>query len=137
MQKPIVITPSDIERLERLVGSASPQSRHAGLDALARELDRANIVTAEEVSKNVVTMNSRVRVHDLDRDIEFVCSIVYPSESNADQQRISVLAPLGTALLGYSAGQVVSFPAPGGPRRVKIKEVEYQPEAAARERLAA
>ena len=81
--------------------------------------------------------DSRVRVHDLDRDIDFVCSIVYPAEANADQKRISVLAPLGTALLGYSEGQVVSFPAPGGQRRVKIKEVEYQPEAAARKSLAA
>jgi regulator of nucleoside diphosphate kinase len=137
MKKRIIMTPSDIERLKQLVESASPQSDHAGLDALARELERADVVAAEEVSRNIVTMNSRVRLHDLDRDIDFVCSIVFPAEANADQKRISVLAPLGTALLGYSAGQVVSFPAPGGPRRVKIKAVEYQPEAAARKHFAA
>jgi regulator of nucleoside diphosphate kinase len=137
MQKRIIVTTSDIERLKQMLESTSPQLDYDGLDALEQELDRAEIVAADKISKNIVTMNSRVRLHDLDRDMEFVCSIVFPAEANSDQKRISVLAPLGTALLGYRVGHTVRFPAPGGPRRVKIKAVEYQPEAAARERVAA
>lgn len=137
MQKRIIVTMSDNERLKQLLKSTSPQSDYVGLEVLEQELDRAEIVTADKISKNIVTMNSRVRLHDLDRDMEFVCSIVFPAEANSDQKKISVLAPLGTALLGYRLGRIVRFPAPGGPRRVKIKAIEYQPEAAARERVAA
>jgi regulator of nucleoside diphosphate kinase len=137
MRKRIVVTNSDIERLNQLLEATSPQSDHAGRYALEQELDRAEIVTADEIAGNVVTMNSRVRLHDLDRDVEFVCSIVFPAEANSDQNRISILAPLGTALLGYRAGQTVRFPAPGGLRTVRITAIEYQPEASARKRVAA
>jgi regulator of nucleoside diphosphate kinase len=111
MEKRTIVTTSDNERLKQLVESTSPQADYVGLDALEQELDRAEIVTPDKISKNIVTMNSRVRLHDLDRDAEFVCSIVFPAEANSDQKRISVLAPL--------------------------KGIEYQPEAAARERVAA
>ena len=137
MQKRIIMTAADIERLEQLLEATSHRSDHAGLVALGRELDRAEIVAADEVSTHIVTMNSRVRLHDLDRDMEFVCSIVFPAEANADEKKISVLSPLGTALLGYAVGDIVSFSAPGGPRRVEIKALESQPEAANRERVAA
>lgn len=137
MQKRIIMTAADIERLEQLLEATSHRVDHAGLAALGRELDRAEIVAPDEVSTSIVTMNSRVRLHDLDRDKEFVCSIVFPAEANADEKKISVLSPLGTALLGYAVGHVVCFSAPGGPRRVKIKALEYQPEAANRERVAA
>src|SRR6187401_3082358 len=133
MQKRIIITADDIERLEQLLDATSHRFDHAELAALGRELDRAEIVAADELSTNIVTMNSRVRLHDLDRDMEFVCSIVFPAEANADEMKISVLSPLGTALLGYAVGHVVCFSAPGGPRRVEIKALEYQPEAANRE----
>jgi regulator of nucleoside diphosphate kinase len=137
MQKPITVTTSDNERLKHLLESTAAQFNPIGLDALEEELERAEIVTADKIANNIVTMNSRVRLQDLDRDMEFVCSIVFPAEANSDQNKISVLAPLGTALLGYRAGQIVRFPAPGGLRTVKIKAIEYQPEAAAREHVAA
>jgi regulator of nucleoside diphosphate kinase len=136
MQKQIVITNPDILRLEQLVhtGSALSDDR---LQALEQELNRAEVVAPEDIAKTVVTMNSRMRIQDLDRDVEFVCTVVFPAEANAEQNRVSVLAPLGTALLGCRVGQIVRFSAPGGVRRVKIIAIEYQPEAAARKRLAA
>lgn len=136
MQKRIVTTP-DIDRLKRLMESASSDAEVATRDALEQELDRANVVGATEVSGQIVTMHSRVRVRDLDRDVEVVCSIVLPGEANADAMRISVLAPLGMALIGNRAGDVVRFVTPGGLRRVRIIAIEYQPEAAARRRVAA
>jgi regulator of nucleoside diphosphate kinase len=136
MPKRIIVTASDVERLERLLESRSRQSDYVGLEALEHELDRADIVNSDTISKHIVTMNSRVRLHDLDRDVEFVCSIVFPAEADSEQGRVSVLAPLGVALLGYRVGHIVRFETPGGTRRVKIKAIEYQPEAATRERMA-
>ena len=133
MSKRILVTDSDVRRLERLLESTHSPSAPA-LQALEQELDRADIVASASVAANVVTMHSRVRVHDLDRDSEFVCTIVFPAEANAEHNRVSVLAPLGTALLGYRVGQIVRFTAPGGMRRIKIVAIEYQPEAAARDR---
>jgi len=134
MQKQIFITTPDMYRLEQLIENRlSPAD--AGIETLERELNRAIVVDPEKISKNVVTMNSRVRIHDLDRNSEMVVTIVFPFESNAEQNRISILAPLGTALLGSRVGSSVRFNAPGGPRRMKIIGIEYQPEAAARTRL--
>ena len=92
MQKRIIMTADDIERLEQLLEATSHRSDHAELAALGRELDRAEIVAADEVSTNIVTINSRVCFHDLlYRDMELVCSIVFPAEANADEKKISVL----------------------------------------------
>ena len=133
MQKQIVITDPDIRRLEQLVDTGSALSDDR-LQALEQELNRAVVVAPEDIAKTVVTMNSRIRIYDLDRDFEFVCTVVFPAEANAEHNKISVLAPLGTALLGCRVGQIVRFSAPGGVRRVKIMAIEYQPEAAARKR---
>ena len=133
MQKQIVITDPDIRRLEQLVDARSALSDD-GLRALEQELNRAVVVAPEDIAKTVVTMNSRIRIYDLDRAFEFVCTVVFPGEANAENNRISVLAPLGTALLGCRVGQVIRFSAPGGMRRVKIMAIEYQPEASARKR---
>jgi regulator of nucleoside diphosphate kinase len=124
-----------MHRLESLVENRVP-SPDAGVQALEHELGRAILVEPEKIAKNVVTMNSRIRIHDLDRNSELVVTIVFPFESNAERNRISVLAPLGTALLGCRVGERVKFNAPGGERRVKIVGIEYQPEAAARQRIA-
>jgi regulator of nucleoside diphosphate kinase len=132
MHNEIVITDSDIQRLEQLL-DAPVASSDGRLGQLEHELNRAEVVSSDEVSTQVVTMNSRVRVHDLDRRSEFVCTLVYPAEANADQKKVSVLAPLGLALLGCHVGQLVQFSAPGGPRRVKVTSIEYQPESASRE----
>jgi regulator of nucleoside diphosphate kinase len=133
MQRQILITKPDMHRLEQLIENRTAPT-DAGIETLKYELERATVVDPEKISNNVVTMNSRVRIHDLDRNAESVVTIVFPSESNAEQHRISVLAPLGTALLGSRVGRSVRFNAPGGPRRVKIIGIEYQPEAAGRNR---
>ena len=75
-------------------------------------------------------MNSELALRDLDTGEEMVFRLVFPSEANADQHRISVLAPLGTAVLGYRAGEAIEWVVPGRTRRVRIESVLYQPEAA-------
>jgi regulator of nucleoside diphosphate kinase len=130
MSMHIVVTTADVHRLEQLLESEFAQSSDR-LAALEQELDRAETVNPEDVSPRIVTMNSRVRIYDLDRNAESACTLVYPADASLEQNRVSVLAPLGTALLGRRVGQTVRFSAPGGARRVKITAIEYQPESAA------
>jgi regulator of nucleoside diphosphate kinase len=87
-------------------------------------------VPSHEVSERVVTMRSEVLLRDLDSQQEFTCTLSYPEESDVDTGRISVLAPVGTAILGYREGTVVEWEVPAGKRRLRIEKILYQPEAA-------
>jgi len=130
--KNIVITEVDYGRLQRLVESSRKfrQRDAEHLDDLEQELERAVIVKAGQVPADVVTMNSTVRVKDLNSGRETSYQIVFPGEADIAKNRISVLAPIGTGLLGYSAGTTVEWQVPSGRRRLRILEVEYQPQAA-------
>ena len=131
--KNIVITEADYVRLQRLVESSrvfrQRDAKH--LDDLEQELQRAAIMKAGEVPSDVVTMNSRVKVKDLNSGRITTYQIVFPREADIARNRISVLAPIGTGLLGYSAGTTIEWQVPSGVRRFRILEVEYQPETAA------
>ncbi len=130
--KNIIITEPDYDRLRRLIESSKQfrQRDAEHLDALEQELDRATVVRAGEVPHHTVTMNSRVRVRDLNDGREMTYQIVFPCNADVAKNRISVLAPIGTGLLGYSAGTTVEWQVPSGMRRLRILQVEYQPEAA-------
>src|SRR3954454_6566276 len=130
--KNIFITEADYGRLLRLIESSrrfhNRDAEH--LDDLEKEMDRAIVGKAGEVPHDVVTMNSRVRVKDLNSGREVTYQIVFPSDADVAKNRISVLAPIGTGLLGYSAGPTIEWHVPSGTRRFRILDVEYQPEAA-------
>ena len=127
----IFITEEDHEKLMQLLEGARLR-RHRDLghvEELDTELDRAHIVPAGEIPPDVVTMNSRVALRDLDTGGEMMLTLVFPHEANVDQQKVSVLAPLGTAVLGYRSGDIIEWQVPGGTRRVRVERVLYQPEA--------
>lgn len=130
----LFITHPDMDRLRDLLagrmGRAGRDSEH--LLALEDELDHAEVVSIDRIRPDVVTMHSRVRVHDLDTDNEAEYTIVFPNEANAHARRISVLAPIGTALLGCRQGDDIEFATPKGTLRLRIVAVTYQPEAAER-----
>jgi len=127
----IYITEYDLKRLKELVqvGISFAERDRESLEKLQGELDRAHIVEPTAVPGDVVTMNSRVRFKDLDTTQDKVYTLVFPSEANLEQERISVLAPIGTAILGYRVGDTVEWQVPGGIKRVRIEEILYQPEA--------
>jgi len=131
-QREIFITAFDKKRLDELIAVAREFGEHArrDLDDLAAELARAKMVEPKEVPPNVVTMNSKVILHDLDTSEELTYCLVFPNEADIDSGTISVLAPVGTAILGYREGDAVEWPVPSGQRRIKIEEILYQPEAA-------
>ena len=128
----IFITNDDMARLKDLVrwGRLVSRRDHAHLEELEDELDRAEVVAAEDVSPDVVTMHSTVRVRDLDSGRSVVYTLVFPGEADIDRQRISVLAPIGTALIGYRVGDLIEWATPGRTRRLRIEDVLFQPEAA-------
>lgn len=127
----IYITDYDLTRLRELleVGSVPERDRQS-LEALQAELDRAHIVEPTAVPHDVVTMNSRVRLADVETNEEQVYTVVFPSEANLEQRKISILAPIGTAILGYRVGDKVEWRMPGGIRNLRVEEILYQPEAA-------
>ena len=133
MGRTIYITQEDLQRLRRLVDGlkAGSNGERTNILALEEELDRAHIVPAKKIRPDVVTLNSQVRVSDLDTGRVMEYELVYPNSKPARSAHpLSVLAPLGTALLGYRAGDTVEWRVPKGQRRLKVIEVMYQPEAA-------
>lgn len=132
--RPIVVTSQDLARLRSLLDSTLRRRRweELHLRALAEELESAEVLEPEQVPEDVVTMRSRVRVLDMVSGGELTYTVCYPSEANLEAGRLSVLAPVGTALLGYRVGDVIEWPVPGGVRVLKVVELLHQPEAAAR-----
>jgi regulator of nucleoside diphosphate kinase len=133
-ESPIIISDGDILRLRGLLGTAQrglPRD-HAHLDELRSELDRAIVLPVHEVPDGVVTMDSKVQVRDLATERVQSYRLVYPRDADAAAHRLSVLAPLGTALLGVSAGEVVEWRMPGGTRCFRVERVvqELRPTAA-------
>lgn len=128
----LCITQFDKARLKELIAVAGEFGRNGrkDLESLAGELEKAEVVSPESVPANVVTMNSKVVVRDLDTSEETTYVLVFPGDANIDAGAISVLAPVGTAILGYAKGDVVEWPVPSGVRRIRIEEILYQPEAA-------
>lgn len=129
--KPRVIVSSlDAERLEKLLQSL-PAGAIPGRGELEAELARAEVVDPKDVPPTVVTMNSTVRFSVASSAEEFCLTLVYPRDVDASGRTISILAPVGSALLGLSQGDEIEWPKPGGGvLRVRIEEVTYQPERA-------
>ncbi len=128
----IYITEYDLKRLQELIGDArrvEPRGKEY-LESLERELAQGRVVASTEIPPDVVTMNSRVHLVDLDTQEEMVYTLVFPQDADLAQLKISVLAPIGTAMLGYRVGDTFTWQVPDGVRQLQIKRVLYQPEAA-------
>ncbi|KAA3629765.1 MAG: nucleoside diphosphate kinase regulator [Proteobacteria bacterium] len=125
----IILTSQDLNRLETLL-DALPTDAFPGKVELRAELDRAEVVEPQDIPPDVVTMNSRVRFA-LESGEEFSLTLVYPKDMDGSADRISIIAPVGSALLGLSAGEHIEWPRPGGGiLKVRLVEVVYQPERA-------
>src|SRR5438445_10840353 len=132
IKNPIYVTTQDKQRLEDLLMEveASDPRKHGDLKALTEELHRAVIVDPKDVFSDVITMNSHAEMRDLESGETVAFTLVFPSEANIDEEKISVLAPIGAGMLGYRVGDEFEWTVPGGLRRMKVTKVDYQPEAA-------
>jgi regulator of nucleoside diphosphate kinase len=129
------ITRPDRDRLLEVTRAEANAVRLAlFIDELEREIRRARVVDAARVSPRVVTMHSKVKIRDLGRSRSEVYTLVYPEEADLGAGKLSVLTPMGTALLGARVGDVVRIVGAAGPRAIFIDALLYQPEAAGRAR---
>lgn len=132
MSRQIFITEKDKIRLQKLINEAKEfhQGSEEYLNNLERELNRAQLVASKDIPNNVITMNSKVVLKDLDSGEEMVYTLVYPQEANLLEDKISVLAPVGTAIIGLREKDVIDWKIPDGTVRLEVEKILYQPEAA-------
>ncbi|HYC53752.1 MAG TPA: nucleoside diphosphate kinase regulator [Candidatus Binatia bacterium] len=124
----IVLSRVDRDHLDRVLENAGGRR---DLERLREEIERAEIVEPDEVPADVVTMNSTVRFSDEETGEEREMTLVFPAFADVDAGRVSVLAPVGSALLGLSVGDSIDWPMPSaGERTLRVIAITYQPEAA-------
>ncbi len=129
-KRKIIIIHNDYRRLGALLASDLTEAigHKSYLADLQAELKRAEVVESDKVSDDAVTMNSTVRMRDVDTGEVETYTLVFPNQADIAAKRLSILAPIGTAILGYRVGNVVRWEVPSGRRRLKIEAVLYQPE---------
>ncbi|HEU4434628.1 MAG TPA: nucleoside diphosphate kinase regulator [Pyrinomonadaceae bacterium] len=128
----IYITELDYNRLNGLIDRTRERNAvdKEYLNKLEAELERAEVVDPKDIPADVITMRSKVRLKDLVSGDSNTYSLVFPTEADFAEGKISVLAPIGTAILGYRLGDTIEWPVPSGLRRLKVEEILYQPESA-------
>ncbi len=131
MQRQIMMTQQDRTRLQKMISDIllTEVDGTEHVRALDSEMSRAAVVASDEIPPDVITMRSRVRLSFGDGEDEEY-TLVYPDEADLSENRISVLSPVGTAILGYRAGDVIDWDVPDGSIDIRVKSVVYQPEAA-------
>lgn len=126
----ITLSSLDLDRIEALL-AAVPASAFPGKADLQAELDRADVVEPAQMPANVVTMNSTVQFEILESRQQCQLTLVYPRDIDGSADRVSIFAPVGSALLGLSVGDELAWPGPGGKTMtVRVTGIIYQPESA-------
>lgn len=120
----LVIARSDLERLRSILDARGRGDDREHLIELRNELEHAHVVSDEDIATDVVRLGSEVMVRDEDSRVLHRYLIVSPSQADVASNHISVIAPLGTALLGYRAGDELEWSMPGGVRRLRIESVQ-------------
>jgi regulator of nucleoside diphosphate kinase len=129
----IYISEFDLKRLKELIKVAEQFGDKRVLrylEELDEELDRAESMKPQEIPHDVITMNSTFRLRNADTDEEMVYTLVFPGEADSAKGKISILAPIGTAVLGCKIGDNIEWEVPAGLKRFRVEGIVYQPEAA-------
>ncbi len=130
MENRTYITVNDYQRLTGLIEFGSLKIKMPEtVKRLYNKIVVAKMLSPERISKNVVTMNSRILLRDLANDKEIEISITYPKDSNNLERKVSIFSEIGVALLGHQVGDTVSWKVPKGIGRFEIVEITFQPEA--------
>jgi regulator of nucleoside diphosphate kinase len=131
-RRQIYITDTDNKQLRALLASQdSKDGNHKQwLNNLKIELNNAFVVASKDIPKNVITMHSQVLLTDLNNSETIVCTLVFPSNSDFEKNRISILAPVGAALIGRKPKEIIDLHTPGGQMRLRIDAILFQPELA-------
>jgi regulator of nucleoside diphosphate kinase len=126
-KRKIYINRYDLERLRALIDvGGGPEAPY--LEKLEKELGQATVVEPREVPGDVVTMNSIVRVRDINTGEELTLILVFPAKEGVNGKAVSILSPMGIALIGYREKDIVEWALPEGNVKIRIEEIIYQPE---------
>lgn len=130
-QPSIVVSSLDLDRLALLLDNVD-RKQYPAASQLERELDRADVLEPADMPADVITMNSRARFVDETSRQEHEMTLVYPKDADGSADKVSILAPVGSALLGLSVGQTIDWPTPGGGHThyIRVLAICFQPEAA-------
>ena len=124
---PLILSSLDLDRIEALLAGI-PSSALAGKAELQAELDRADVLPPEEMPPNVVTMNSTVQFTIVETGKDLRLTLVFPRDLDGSADKVSILAPVGSALLGLSIGSELAWPGPGGKVMTgQVTDILYQP----------
>lgn len=126
----IYITSLDMQRLRNLFDNPGLLQQKPYLQELEQKITRSAEVPPSEIPPDIITMNSTARLIDLNTGEEMILTLVYPDHANISEGRISVLAPIGTAILGCRVGETIKWEVPDGIRTLKADRILHQPEAA-------
>lgn len=126
--KTLIISQLDSTRIRQILSGGHKFSGFEG-NTLMEEINRARIVKPEKIPSDVVTMNSIVRIKNLEQNREYTIQLVYPEMADAGKGKISILAPVAAAILGYQKGDIIDWKMPSGLSRISIEEILYQPES--------
>lgn len=131
-KRTIFITEIDKTRLEKLLAEEimSAKNGFLHLEGLTKELMKAKVVKAVYVPADVITMNSRVILKDVERGTFDQYMLVFPQDANAEENKVSILSPIGTAMIGCRVGHLFDVITTTGQRRMMVEQLLYQPEAA-------
>ena len=132
IMKKVTLTKNDYTRIYKAITDAKNSKTINSNEAekLLSELSKAEIVPSEKIDKDVVTMNSEVKLFFENTQKEQSFKIVYPQDANLKENKISIFSPIATALIGYKIGDEIEWIVPGGMTKIKIIDLIYQPEAA-------
>ncbi|MBP1746745.1 MAG: rnk-1 [Deltaproteobacteria bacterium] len=128
--KDIYITQHDLQRLKKLLNDLSKENHRNdfSVQELEGEINRALVVSPKEVPENVITMNSRVLMRDVESGKDMTLWLVFPDKMDAVKNPVSILSPLGTAMIGYKVGDVFTWESPTGKKQIEVLDILYQPE---------
>jgi regulator of nucleoside diphosphate kinase len=130
MEKTMFITVDDYQRIKGLIEFASLKDKSSDIaDRLMKELKYAKTFPQDKIAEDIVTMNSRALLREINSGREIEITITYPEDADNRQQKVSVFSAIGVALLGCREGDITSWRVPGGIGRFKVERVLYQPEA--------
>lgn len=128
----IILSKLDFTRIHKCINDAR-RAKTIGAneaDILLKELNSAIVVEPNEIPRDVVTMNSVVKISFLNANKTLQFQIVYPDQANIKENKISIFSPVATALIGYKVSDEIEWIVPSGLTKLRIDEIIYQPEAA-------
>ncbi len=128
--KNIYITKHDLQRLKKLLHDISKgiHGKELSIQELINEMNRAHVVSPKEIPENVVTMNSRVLLRELETGEDMTLWLVFPDKVDAVKNPVSILSSLGTAMIGCKMGDVFTWESPDGVKQMEVLDILYQPE---------